>query len=636
MGAFGACSRSKHQIALWGSFRNETATHHEHLHTPLSSRLTQFGTVTVVDSQSYGRADEASTEPGHELSPPTRGLRRKHSGEDSGSSLPSALMLDADADADRDLDAHTTSHSTAKSRPSFELSFEALRNEERGRLRVTAQVLMGIACLGLALAPVMGGDPTAKKVFVAGLALAVVTMGFLLRSSYVSGYNSSVIGVGGVSLALANTCTLYYIGTFSQAAMTGGLGLYIFCLGGSLGWSAAVYAAIAVPHLILALLIISKVIPDLGLVNVGSLPVVDQLALQACVQAVYALALVAGRKSRGKLERTFGELESAARVIAQRDALLNEAKRELERAVWAGGEGRFTDQVVGSFRLGNVIGRGGMGEVYDAVHVETNEPAAVKLLQRNVVSDPNSLARFAREAKAAASFNSPNVVRVLEVPSEDTPIPYLAMERLRGEDLASILRREQRLSTRELIDFVQQVARGLDEARAAGVIHRDIKPQNLFLARRDDAPSLWKVLDFGVSKIVGQGTLTRDQLVGTPEYMAPEQAAGNDVDYRADLYSLAAVLYRCVSARAPFIGQSLAVLLHKVIYQMPPRPGSVANVSSDVEAFLAIGLAKEPSERFTSGAELAEAFKLANEGNLPAEWRARAARLLANMPWSDG
>ena len=101
----------------------------------------------------------------------------------------------------------------------------------------------------------------------------------------------------------------------------------------------------------------------------SALPLTDQIALQGCVQAVYAVALVAGRRSRRKLERVFGDLESAARLIAQRDALLNEAKRDLERAVRVGGEGRFTEQVVGSFRLGNIIGRGGMGEVYDAVHI---------------------------------------------------------------------------------------------------------------------------------------------------------------------------------------------------------------------------------------------------------------------------
>lgn len=559
-------------------------------------------------------AEEATSEPGVEGSGPTRPAKRTFGEQLPGLGTPSSQ----------------------RSAPVFELSVEALRNEERGRLRITAQVLIGMACFGLALSPILGGDPFARKVFTGGLIWAVITMGLLLWNSYAGKYNIHLIGAGATGLAAANTCTLYYIGTFSQATMTGAIGLYIFCLGGSVHWAAAVYAALAVPHALLAGLIIAKVIPDLGLVSAETLPMTEQLALHACVQAVYALAFVAGRTSRGKLERVFGELESAARLIAQRDALLNEAKRELERAVWVGGEGRFTEQVVGSFRLGKVIGRGGMGEVYEAFHVETDEEAAVKLLQRNVLADPTNLARFAREVRAVRAIDSPHVVRVLEVPNEDAPVPYLAMERLRGEDLSSMLRRERRLSSRELVALVQQVSRGLDAARAVGVIHRDIKPQNLFLARCEDDVMRWKILDFGVSKLAGENTLTLDQLVGTPDYMAPEQAAGREVDHRADLYGFSAVLYRCVASRAPFMETSLAALVHKVIHEMPPRPSSLARVSSDVEACLAIGLAKDPDERFASGAELAEAFTAAVRNELSPALRARAQQLLQRMPWTDG
>ncbi len=567
-------------------------------------------------------AGDASTEPANKSSPPTRELKRRPGGTGAASIL--APGTDS-----------VGSSSVSKSGVTLRLYGDALLNEERGRLRVTAQVMMGIAALGLLLAPIMGGDPFAKQVFVAGLASAIATMALLLRSSYVSEYNVNSVGVGGISLAMAYTCTLYYIGSASQAAMTGALGLYIFCLGGSTVWSAAVYAALAAPHLVIATLIMSGVMLDRGLIKVSTLPLTDQIALQGCVQAVYAVAFLAGRRSRRKLERVFSELEAAARLIAQRDALLNEAKRELERAVWVGGEGRFTEQVIGSFRLGNIIGRGGMGEVYDAVHIKTNEAAAVKLLSRNVVSDPNSVARFAREAKAASSFNSPHVVRVLEVPDEEAPVPYLAMERLRGEDLASMLRREQCLSARELIEIAEQVGRGLDEARAAGIIHRDIKPQNLFLARRESASPLWKVLDFGVAKLIGHSSLTDNQLVGTPDYMAPEQAAGDPVDHRADIYGLTAVLYRCVASRAPFVESSLAVLLHKVINKMPTRPSVLARASSDLDAFFAVGLSKAPGDRYGSGAELAEAFRLANAGALPTELRTRATQILERTPWSE-
>jgi len=572
-----------------------------------------------VDGKSDERALEAVQQPGDIGNMPTRQARR------AGASTPPPAMKPSSGDA--------PSRSSAASGSSLELSMEALRNAERRRLRVTLRVLMGATSLCLVLVPLMGGDPFAKRLFMATVAWSLAMMVVLLRSSHVANYNANVVGAGAVSMSVGAVCVLYYFGPLSAAAMFGALGLYAFSLGGSARWAAGVYATIAGGQMLLWSLLSWGAIEDRGLLRTDSLPQLVQVGFQACIQAVYASAFLVARASRASLEGVFGELEVAARRIAQREALLNEAKREIERGVRAGGEGRFTEQVIGSFRLGNVIGRGGMGEVYEAVHVETNEEAAVKLLQRSVFADPQAVVRFAREAQAATALDSPYVVRVLEVPGENAPLPYLAMERLRGEDLASMLRRERKLSTRELMELALQVGGALDAARAAGVIHRDIKPQNLFLARRDNASSLWKVLDFGVSKLVGQGTLTHDQLVGTPEYMAPEQAAGKQVDHRADIYGLTAVLYRCLASSAPFVGESLPALVHKVVHAMPPQPSSFGRVSSDLEAVLAIGLAKDPDERFGSGAELAEALKLAVEGRLTSSLQARAERILARAPW---
>ncbi len=522
------------------------------------------------------------------------------------------------------------------SAPTVDLSRDALRDEEMGRVRVTAQVLIGMAVLGLVLTPMMGGDPFAKRVYVAGLLWAIVTMVFMLRNAMdAARYSFNFVGAASMALSVAATTSVYYMGTFSPAAMIGALGLYIFCLGGSLAWAIGLYAALALPHAVFAAGVGFGFMQDRGLVVASNLSLFDQIAVQACVQSVYAIAFITGRASRAKLEAVFADLENVARKVAQRDALLNEAKRELERAAWVGGAGRFTDQVVGSFRLGNVIGRGGMGEVYEATHLSTNEEAAVKLLQRNFFADPHTIARFSREAKAAAAMDSPHVVRVVEVPSEDSPIPYLAMERLRGEDLASMLRRERRLSSRDLARLLRQVGAGLDAAHASGVVHRDIKPQNIFLARKDEGSPTWKVLDFGVSKLLGQGSLTHDQLVGTPEYMSPEQASGRPVDHRTDLYALSAVLYRCLVSRAPYVGESLPALVHQVVHEMPPRPSSLARVSPDVEAVLAVGLAKDPNARFQSGRELAEAFRSALDGALSPELRERAARLVAGTAWED-
>jgi eukaryotic-like serine/threonine-protein kinase len=530
---------------------------------------------------------------------------------------------------------HTAASGGRHTEPTIELSRGALRDEEMGRVRVTVQVLAGLAGVGLALAPIMGGDPFAKRVFLFGLLWALLTMFAILRNaSNPAAYSVHFVGAASIALSVASTCAVYYIGAFSPAAMIGALGLYIFSLGGSTTWSIALYAALAVPHALFATLFIWAFAPDRGLVQAGKLTILDKLAIQGCVQTVYCIAFIAGRTSRGKLEAIVHELEVAARKIAERDALLNEAKRELQR-VWVGGEGRFTDQIVGSFRLGHVIGRGGMGEVYEGTHLQTSTEVAVKLLQRSVFADPQTLSRFAREAKAVAALDSPYVVRVIEVPDEHSPIPYLAMERLRGEDLASMLRREKRLSSREIIQLVTQVGAALDVARKAGVIHRDMKPQNLFLTRREEGASVWKVLDFGVSKFAGQETLTRDQLVGTPEYMAPEQASGKPVDYRADLYGLSAVLYRCVVARAPFSDESLPALVHKVVHEMPLRPSVIGRVSLDVEAVLTVGLAKHPDDRFQSGAELASAWVQALHEELSPALRDKAEQLALKMPWKE-
>lgn len=528
------------------------------------------------------------------------------------------------------------SGSSSASEPGLDLSREALVSDELARVRVTVQVLASMVALGAALTPFMGGDPFAISVFRAGLLWALITLAAMFyMASDRSRYDIASLGIASLSLSISGSCFVYYLGIYSPAPMLCALGLYVFALTSASQWAIAAYLSLAGTHGILASLIIYHFIPDRGLVQPHGLALMDETAIQSSVLAIYTITLLAGRASRGKLVSVFSELEASARRLAQRDALLTEAKREIERAAWVGGEGRFTDQIIDSFRLGNVIGRGGMGEVYEAKHIETDQEAAVKLLQRNVFADPSAIKRFAREARAAASIDSPHVVRVVGIPGEDSPIPFLAMERLRGEDLASMLRRERRLSSREIGKLASQVGKALDSARAAGVIHRDLKPQNIFHARVEESAAIWKVLDFGVSKLIGQATLSRDQLIGTPEYMSPEQAGGGAVDHRADLYGLAAVLYRCLAARPPFVNESLPALINKVINEMPPRPSALGRVSSDVEAVLAIGLAKNPALRFDSGAALADALAMALRLELPPDLRERAAEVTRLHPWTD-
>jgi len=179
---------------------------------------------------------------------------------------------------------------------------------------------------------------------------------------------------------------------------------------------------------------------------------------------------------------------------------------------------------------------------------------------------------------------------------------------------------------------VQHVAIGLEAARAAGIVHRDLKPHNVFLAE-GGGERRWKILDFGVSKVGGTGTLTKGHVVGTPAYMAPEQARGEDVDHRADVYSLAAILYRAVTGHPAFTGKDVPTTLYDVVYRVPTQPSILTSLPGDIDRVLAIGLAKDPRDRFASARELATWFTAAVRESLTPEQRKRADDLSAKHPW---
>jgi serine/threonine-protein kinase len=327
------------------------------------------------------------------------------------------------------------------------------------------------------------------------------------------------------------------------------------------------------------------------------------------------------------------KLEAAARNIAQREALLFEARQELDRALKVGGPGRFTDQVVGHYRLGSVLGRGAMGEVYEAAHVDSGAPAAVKLLSASAAGDAQIVERFLREVRIAAALDVPNVVRVLETPASADVLPFLAMERLAGQTLADLLRDRGRMPLPEATAMIADLLRGLEAAHAAGVVHRDMKPQNVF-AHREAGDVVWKILDFGVSRLAGEGTLTRDQLVGTPTYMPPEQAEGKPVDHRADLYSLGVVAYRAITGRPAYSGQDAAAILFRVAGSLPPAPTVVVpSLPPAVDRVLAVAMAKSPASRFQSAAEMREAFVALGRGELAPGVDAKAEAALADCPW---
>jgi serine/threonine-protein kinase len=224
---------------------------------------------------------------------------------------------------------------------------------------------------------------------------------------------------------------------------------------------------------------------------------------------------------------------------------------------------------------------------------------------------------------------------LLEVGDQTAPLPYLAMDRLEGRDLGQLLREERALPVDAVVEMVRQLAAGLVAAHAAEIVHRDIKPQNLFRTEPADGAPVWKILDFGASKLGDtHETLTAGTMIGTPIYMAPEQAIGERVDRRADVYGLAAVAYRALTGHHPFDGKDATAIVYDVVHHMPARPSSVGTLPEPLDDVLLIGLAKDPANRFASATELAEALAQAAANRLPSALRSRARVLLRMHPWA--
>jgi len=273
-----------------------------------------------------------------------------------------------------------------------------------------------------------------------------------------------------------------------------------------------------------------------------------------------------------------------------------------------------TGQIVAErYQLIKLLGRGGMGVVWRARHVRDDTAVALKLLSGSDADVPRLTERFMREAHIASSLTSPHIVRVLDF-GVDAAIPYMAMELLEGESLAARLERVHWLSPAETARVVAQVAAGLVHAHAAGVVHRDVKPDNIFLTGAGEA-SIAKLLDFGIAKLkdplaLGQ-TLTESGVIkGTPQYMAPEQVQGaRKVDYRADLWSLGVIAFECLTGIRPFRGDVLGTLFMSICVEPPPVPSSCAVVlPSGFDAWFAKAVSREPAQRFQSAGELAEAL----------------------------
>lgn len=270
----------------------------------------------------------------------------------------------------------------------------------------------------------------------------------------------------------------------------------------------------------------------------------------------------------------------------------------------------------GRYEVDALIGRGGMGWVFKARHLTMRHDVALKLLRRDVARDMNAVRRFYQEARACAQLKHPNTIKVHDFGASSDGFLFLVMEFLDGKPLGQVLRRQGPLGVQRTLHVARQICESLDEAHALGLVHRDLKPDNVILTRIHRLDDYAKVVDFGIAKLAhqddGAAGLTRTgHVVGTPRYMSPEQAQARPVDRRSDLYSLGIMLYEMLTGDVPFRSQAVAALLvDHASKAPPPLPAQVQGerIPAALRRLVASLLAKDPGERPGTAAELGDSL----------------------------
>lgn len=277
--------------------------------------------------------------------------------------------------------------------------------------------------------------------------------------------------------------------------------------------------------------------------------------------------------------------------------------------------------VAGKYELSRLIGRGGMGSVWEGRHTTLGTRVAIKFVDAEYADSSEARQRFMTEARAAATIQSKYAIQIHDHGLTEDGRPYIVMELLSGEPLDRRIERVGRLALPETARILAQVCRALQRAHEAGIIHRDLKPENIFLVRSpDDDDEIAKVLDFGIAKFRGVATemglsssTKTGAVLGTPFYMSPEQARGlRNIDHRTDLWSLGIIAYKCVTGVLPFDGESVGDLLVKICTGPVPVPSLVvASLPPTFDSWFARSLERAPERRFGSAAELSDALNLA-------------------------
>jgi len=268
-------------------------------------------------------------------------------------------------------------------------------------------------------------------------------------------------------------------------------------------------------------------------------------------------------------------------------------------------------QTVGRYEITGELGRGAMGVVYKALDPTIGRTVALKTMRLDVhgLDAQEMVRRFQNEARAAGVLNHPNIVTIYDAGEQDG-IFYIAMEFIEGTTLHELLAEKRVLATDEVLQLTRQICRGLDYAHSNGIVHRDIKPANIMITGNGTV----KIMDFGIAKSGGQVTNT-GQVLGTPNYMAPEQVKGRQLDGRSDLFSLGVILYEMLTGEKPFVGQNVTTIIYKIVNENPITPRDLdVTVHPGLSAIVTKALAKAPDDRYQTGADLIrdlENYKLA-------------------------
>lgn len=269
--------------------------------------------------------------------------------------------------------------------------------------------------------------------------------------------------------------------------------------------------------------------------------------------------------------------------------------------------------LAGKFRIEQVLGRGGMGVVVAATHLQLDERVALKFLLPEALANPETVKRFEREARAAVKIKSEHVARVTDVGQLENGSPYMVMEFLNGMDLGAYLERMGPLPVSEAVSYLTQACEAIAEAHSLGIIHRDLKPANLFRIIRSDGSASIKVLDFGISKVTtgAEAAMTHtSSMMGSPYYMSPEQmTSAKNVDARADIWALGIILHELLTGKVPYDGDTIPEVCARVLQNEPPAVREFRDdVPIEVERVIARALAKDRSNRFAHVADFTGAL----------------------------